>query len=90
MFAKLAFTAAALTLAAGTIAFAPRAFHKAADLATADNTMLTLASPEAIASPDAQAKLASVGASLQKVAGIATAPKPQDSQWTSVDKWGQQ
>lgn len=90
MLTKLTTAIAAVTIAAGTITFAPTAFHKAADLATADNAVLALASPGAIASPDAPAKLAAATARLQKVAGITPAPKPQASQWTSVDQWGRQ
>lgn len=90
MLTKLTAAVAVIATAAGTIAYAPTAFHKAVDLATADNAMLALASPDAIASPDATAKLADAGARLRKVAGITPAPKPQASQWTSIAQWGRQ
>lgn len=90
MLTKLTAAVAAAVIAAGTIAFAPTAFHKVADLAIADDAMLALASPGAIASPDAPAKLAAAGARLQKVAGIPPAPTPQASQWTSIAQWGRQ
>ena len=90
MLTKLTAFAAALAIAGGTIAFAPVAFHKAADLATADNAMLALASPDAIASAGAPDKIAAAGARLQKGANAARSTKPQGSRWTSVDQWGQQ
>lgn len=88
MLTKLIAAVAALALAAGTIAFAPSAFHKTADLKAADDTLLSLASPDAIASPDAPAKLAAAGERLQKLASGQPSPKPKASQWTTVDKWG--
>ncbi|TAM95546.1 MAG: hypothetical protein EPN40_10400 [Rhodanobacteraceae bacterium] len=88
MLTKLTAAVAALAIAAGTIAAAPVAFHKAADLATADNAMLALASPDAMAAPDFSAKLDQVGDRLQKLAAITPQPAPQVSQWTSVDQWG--
>jgi hypothetical protein len=89
MLTKLAATVAAIAIAAGTVAFTPVAFHKAADLSTADNAMLALANPDAIASPDAPAKLAQVGDRLQALANVTPQSKPQASQWTSVSQWGQ-
>jgi hypothetical protein len=89
MLTKLAATVAAIAIAAGTVAFTPVAFHKAADLSTADNAMLALANPDAIASPDAPAKLARLRGRLQKLANVAPATKPQAPQWTSVSQWGQ-
>lgn len=91
MLTKLTVAVASIAIAAGTIAFAPTAFHKAADLQQADDAMLALASPAAIASPDAPAKLAAAGARLQKVAGTAPAPKAPAPQWVSVSDYeGQQ
>lgn len=88
MLTKLTVTVAAIAIAAGTVAFAPVAFHQTATLATADDAMLALANPGAIASPDAPAKLAQVGDQLQKVAGVAPQPKPQASQWVPLDQYG--
>jgi hypothetical protein len=90
MLTKLIAAVAAIALAAGTIAFAPSAFHKTADLKAADDTLLSLASPDAIASPDAPAKLAVAGERLQKLANIKSTTKPQASQWTSIDQWGRE
>jgi len=90
MLTKLTAVVAAIALAAGTVAFTPVAFHKAATLATVDNDVLALASPDAIASPNAPAKLAQVGDRLQTLAtGTAPAPKSQAAQWVSVGQWGQ-
>lgn len=89
MLTKLAVTAAAIVIAAGTIAYAPTAFHQAADLQQADATLLSLSNPGAIAAPNAGEKLADAGQRLQKVAGIAPRPKAQAAQWVSADQWGQ-
>lgn len=89
MLTKLAVSAAAVVIAAGTIAFAPAAFHQAATLATADDAVLALANPGAIASPDAPAKLARVGDQLQKVAGVTPQQRPAAPKWISADQWGQ-
>lgn len=87
MLIKAAIAAAILatSVGAGTVAI-----HKFADLQRADDALLTLANPDAIASPTAPAKLAQVGGSLQKVAGVTPPTKPQGSRWVNVAEWHQQ